>query len=484
MIINHNLPALNTWNYSENNNLFVDKSIAKLASGLRINKAADDAAGLAIREKMRAQIRGIDQGYANAQDGISLIQTAEGGMGTIQDTLHRMRELSVQAANDTVTDGDRELIQTEIDELVKNIDQIANDTEFNTLKLLNGGVAVSTGGTGGTGSPAGGKVISLPPGTPSGSTSIAKGSSLIDLSKVQKVRFTEITNYNGNYYNTIEFTIDQLKAGTAVWYAPHAVNPTAEPYYFSIDLVNNTITSSAVKMGNNFDIVQLIGVSGYSLPTGTTGFYADRVTWQGTFAANQGPENSLGNYPNGALYVPLSAGPSTMTWSFSGDPTGSTPTIQAGDPPLPTANTTSTPTTPSTADTDGLVIHVGPNTDQEIRLPLPVDMRASAFGLGPGQPSVTTRAAADSSIERLDIALARVSTIRAGIGAMQNRLEHAMENNAVYSVNLSAAESRISDVNMAKEMTSFTKHQMLLQSSQAMLSQANTQPQSVLQLLR
>ncbi|MDR1702131.1 MAG: flagellin [Sporomusaceae bacterium] len=468
MIINHNIPALNTWNYSENNNLLVNKSAAKLASGLRINQAADDAAGLAIREKMRAQIRGIDQGYANSQDGISLIQTAEGGMGTIQNVLHRMRELSVEAANDTVTDADRELIQTEINELVKSIDQIANDTEFNTLKLLNGGAPASSG------SAPGGIVIPLPPGTPSGSDSIAKGTSLIDLSKV-----TSVTFYEGTLnINPVTFSIADLVAGNGVWYAPnYPLNPTQEPYYFSVDLVNNTITSSAGWDGNNIDRVKLNFVSGYSPPPGESGFFADSVTWQGTYLPGRDPGKSLGDTLDGLLNMPFFTGPSTMTWSFSGIPTGSTPTILITDPPLPTATAVPTPT-------DGLVIHTGPNTDQEVRLPLPIDMRASALGVGGGAASVATQDEANSSIELLDSALTYVSTARAGVGAMQNRLEYAMENNAVYSVNLSAAESRISDVNMAKAMMIYTKQKILVESSNAMLSQANTQPQSVLQLLR
>lgn len=138
MIINHNIPALNTYNKLMLNNSGMSKSLEKLSSGLRINRAADDAAGLAISEKMRAQIRGLDQASRNAQDGISMIQTAEGGLNETHSILQRMRELSVQAANDTYTSQDRSEIQKEIDQLTSEIDRIANTTEFNTKKLLDG----------------------------------------------------------------------------------------------------------------------------------------------------------------------------------------------------------------------------------------------------------------------------------------------------------------------------------------------------------
>ena len=144
MIINHNIPALNTYNRLAVNNAGMAKSLEKLASGLRINKAADDAAGLAISEKMRSQIRGLDQAVRNAQDGISLIQTAEGALGETHNILQRMRELSVQAANDTYTSEDRLQIQKEIDQLTSEIDRIANTTQFNTKNLLNGDMSALT----------------------------------------------------------------------------------------------------------------------------------------------------------------------------------------------------------------------------------------------------------------------------------------------------------------------------------------------------
>ncbi|MFS8651339.1 MAG: flagellin, partial [Caldibacillus sp.] len=138
MIINHNIPALNTYNRLVGNNTAVQKNMEKLASGLRINRAGDDAAGLAISEKMRAQIRGLEMASKNAQDGISLIQTAEGALNEVHSILQRMRELAVQSANDTNTDQDRQALQEEVDQLAQEITRIANNTEFNTQNLLGG----------------------------------------------------------------------------------------------------------------------------------------------------------------------------------------------------------------------------------------------------------------------------------------------------------------------------------------------------------
>ncbi|MDR1702591.1 MAG: flagellin [Sporomusaceae bacterium] len=455
MMINHNIPALNTLQQYQSNNRFVDKSIAKLASGLSINKAADNAAGLAIREKMRAQIRGIDQGYQNCADAISLIQTAEGGMSSIQNALHRMRELCVQAANDTVTVGDRELIQTEINELCHNIDQIANNTEFNTIKLLCSGAGTS-GGTGGM---------------------------------TSGVHFTP------------------------PW---HLANPsdTWEEYIFSADLTTNTVTSYALWLPtadpsgvassafpetaplNNIAAVLLSGLSGYQ----ETQVWASVLVSYGGIPdsnADYSPDKSLGGYSDG--YFPtFQAGQSSyMTWQFKAHKEISPGVFVEEVVDLSKATgvtfyerTNSITPIPlftiaalSANSSQNLIIHTGPNTDQELTLPLPVDMRCGALGLVVGQPSALTVNDANNSLSLIDQALAKVSSERAKTGAMQNRLEQILDNSASYSVNLSSAESRLSDVNMAKEMLNYTKQKILLSSSQAMLAQTNNFSQNILGLL-
>lgn len=268
MIINNNVNALNTWRNLGMTNTRMGKSLEKLSSGLRINRAADDAAGLAISEKMRSQIRSLNQAIRNAQDGISLIQTAEGALNEMHAMMHRLRELAIQAINGTNTDDDRQKLQDEVDQLLSEIDRIADTTEFNTKPLLNGS-------------------------------------------------FSERFQIGPNSGQTLSVSVTAMGAGA-------------------------------------------LGLSGISIST----------------ASNA----------------------------------------------------------------------------------------ADALG-------------------RIDGALEAVSTQRAALGAIQNRLEHTINNLSVTAENLTAAESRIRDVDMAHQVMEFTRNQILIQSGTAMLAQANLLPQSVLQLL-
>ncbi|MHB8172572.1 MAG: flagellin N-terminal helical domain-containing protein [Thermincolia bacterium] len=268
--INQNVQALNAHRNLGITSSFLSKSMEKLSSGLRINRAADDAAGLAISEKLRGQVKGLNQAVRNSQDGISLIQTAEGALNTTHAVLQRMRQLSVQAANDTNTTADRNAIKTEIDALNLELTRISTNTEFNTKKLLDG-----------------------------------------------------------------------------------------------------TFSSQNLQIGAN----------------------------------------------NGQ----------TIQVSISG---------------------------------------------------------VSSTNLGVNAITVDTTANANAAISSIDVALANVSTIRAGLGALQNRLEYTIADLNVASENLAVSENRIRDVDMAEEMVSFTKNQILSQAGTAMLAQANQAPQNVLQLLR
>ncbi|HLR10000.1 MAG TPA: flagellin Hag [Sporosarcina sp.] len=288
MIINHNISALNTHRQLSFNNTNVGKNLEKLSSGYRINRAGDDAAGLAISEKMRAQIKGLDMAQKNAQDGISLIQTAEGALAETHSILQRARELAVQSANDTnITQNDRQAMQEELNALLEEIDGIADRTEFNTQKLING-------------------------------------------------------DFNGKFH--IGANSDQ--------------NISVE-----IDAMN----------------VEELGL--------------------------------------GELVV----------------------------------------------------------EDLE---------HASGEEAGTEEGGILTQESADEAIKTFDDAINKVSTQRAKLGAIQNRLEHTINNLGASSENLTAAESRIRDVDMAKEMMEFTKNNILTQAAQAMLAQSNQMPNGVLQLLR
>jgi flagellin len=376
MRINHNIAALNTYRQLTIGNANAAKNMEKLSSGLRINRAGDDAAGLAISEKMRGQIRGLEMASKNAQDGISLIQTAEGALNETHSILQRMRELAVQASNDTNTDADRQELQKEIDQLIEEIDRIAQTTEFNTKKLLNGDLK--------------------------GVRDIA-----------QSVAFDQVSN-------TSVFT--NISAGTTI----------------TEDNTYNVRISSATT-GNVYTL-----------------------TWT----------DAAGN--TGSVTVSSAGGAVTI-----GDASITIGTLSTGSIGEEATFTVRKAVT-QLAD-NSLTYQIGANSSQTMRVSIE-DMSASALHVD--KISVTTAQAAEASISAINKAIEDVSAQRSKLGAFQNRLEHTINNLGTAAENLTAAESRIRDVDMAKEMMEFTKNNILSQAAQAMLAQANQQPQGVLQLLR
>jgi flagellin len=367
-------------------NQSMGKTLERLSSGLRINRAGDDAAGLAISEKMRGQIKGLETAVKNAQDSISLIQTAEGALTETHSILQRMRELSVQAASDTNTDVDRNQIQLELDQLREEIDRISRTTEFNTQKLLDGkiesfrgseDIKVVTGGNINVGATKMGTVV--------------EGTYVVEVGQLE-----------GLENSVLDVRITQITAGG----------------------IDTTVVSL------NAGVTTLGGIS---------------FTW-------------------------------TSTTFNLGDFGGSLPKNEIVDSAVVRVEGTYT-------KNDQLVFQIGANEGHNIILGID-DMSAAALGLTTSSLVATDQDSAERSIMVVDAAIHKVSTARASLGAVQNRLEHTISNLGVASENLTAAESRIRDADMAKEMMEFTKQQILLQASNAMLAQANTIPQNVLQLLR
>ncbi len=383
MRINHNIAALNTYRQLSNNGVLSNKSLEKLSSGLRINRAGDDAAGLAISEKMRGQIRGLDQATRNAQDSISLIQTAEGALNETHSILQRMRELANQAANDTNTDVDRGEIQKEINQLADEIDRIANTTEFNTQKLLDGSKVGLRGEING-------KVTVQNNSSISNFTATAADTDLLDTTGT--IIITRHTDAAGD---TTDFTIGDPNGTGASLSALTTITGFGS---------NITITSLAtMKVGESITI-------------------------------------SVRKYE--AALTDVSKAISTQ---------------------------------------------IGANTGQNMLIGIN-NMQASALGVRDASSGeavdVSTAEKATAAITSINNAIELVSAERSKLGAYQNRLEHTINNLGTSSENLSAAESRIRDVDMAKEMMEFTKMSILQQAATAMLAQANQQPQGVLQLLR
>ena len=412
MIINHNMNALNAHRNMGVNNTASGKSMEKLSSGLRINRAGDDAAGLAISEKMRGQIRGLEQSSRNASDGISMIQTAEGALNETTNILQRMRELAVQSANDTNTSDDREQLQKEMTQLGEEIDRIANNTEFNTKKLLNGNMGKATTAVKGT--------------------VVNEGSLKNDVDK--DTEFANLKDANGNNLGIAED--DEI---TATW------SVGGKQYSASITVANGgTLDDLKTAIENDATIEK------FDITAGT-------ITVE---AAQTGITNQIN-------------GLSIEVKSANGD------RKEAASNAL---SSFSVGTKAADTRTNGSAnLQIGANGGQQLNLSIE-DMRATSLGVSNLQ--VGTQSQANTAINVIDEATKRVSSERANLGAAQNRLEYTISNLDNTAENLTSAESTLRDVDMAKEMMEYSKNNILSQAAQSMISQANQQPQNVLQLLR
>jgi flagellin len=390
MRINHNIAALNTYRQFSGAANAQSKSMEKLSSGLRINRAGDDAAGLAISEKMRGQIRGLEMGAKNAQDGISLIQTAEGALNETHSILQRMRELAVQSSNDSNTDADRTELQKEMDQLIEEVDRIGNNTEFNTKKLIDG--------------------------SKSGVTE-QLGSVSFD-NQGETALFTAVAATTASL------------AGTPGTEADETINVKITDY----DAAANTYSLQWTTQDGDTDTLTGVAAAGgaQTIVTGAGGSYSLTLGAVGT--EDIGKEATFTSRASVEEY----------------------------------ANNT-------------LSFQIGANSSQTMNVDIN-DMRASALHVD--NIDVSSAATAEASISAINKAIEDVSAQRSKLGAFQNRLEHTINNLGTSQENLTAAESRIRDVDMAKEMMEQTKNSILSQAAQAMLAQANQQPQGVLQLLR
>jgi len=586
MIINHNIAALNTYRQLNNNQNISQKSLEKLSSGLRINRAGDDAAGLAISEKMRAQIRGLDQASRNAQDGISMIQTAEGALNEVHSILQRMRELANQAANDTNVDIDRNEIQKEINQLTSEINRIGNTTEFNTQKILKGDTGIDVAKTN----------ISGIQNLSGGSTSKTQASvtfKAIALSDSETGSFSTTFSIQGKSFivNLSHDTTTMTDEGTIGDPSLDSAKTTATILYRTAD---STSDGNGVAIANTL-VAAKVGDALQAMidaDADLAGNYTVSVSGQditisavagGAYDGSAGIIDSI-DATGGVITddVPLSMGTTSITnasttldfsslsssdlvgkgWTINGQvvefynadegvyqgeaiginvgtgKTGADLVAQIASQlnskveGVRVEQGTTTTDLIITADAlgelgnglefkDGGVksnfkatFQVGSNQGQSMTIEI-ADMRALALNISgtvanakhsvvegakfiatqdvtDGTSNVGTEFALDVSnhesaaaaVTVINNAIERVSAQRSQLGAYQNRLEHTINNLGTSSENLTAAESRIRDVDMAKEMMEFTKMNILSQAAQAMLAQANQMPQNVLQLLR
>lgn len=413
MRINHNIAALNTHRQLNSASTAQSKSMEKLSSGLRINRAGDDAAGLAISEKMRGQIRGLDQAAKNSQDGISMIQTAEGALNETHSILQRMRELSVQSANDTNTLDDRKEIQKEVEQLKSEINRISETTEFNTQKLLNGSLGVSGSST------------------DSAVVSVGSATGLVP----------------GDYTFTVDTAATKATAaaGSADFSTPADVSGkelVINGTKIDFSGMTNNDTASIVSKINEYKDITGVEASGATTVTLTqTQFGSDaKLVIGGSDAAE-----FAGAVTDGANASVTIEGPNGATQQVNG--LGQEVGFKGAEFTVAGAATDSATITVAGG---GATLQIGANQSQNMTIDMN-EISTNTLGDRANNKLVkdinlTTQSGADEATKVLDNAIKQVSAERSKLGAFQNRLEHTINNLGTSSENLTAAESRIRDV--------------------------------------
>jgi len=443
MVVKNNISALNTLNTMNRNNSALSKSLEKVSSGMKINSAADDASGYAISEKMRVQIRSLDQANQNAQNGNKLLKTAEGAVSSTLEILKTLKEKVVNAANDTNTTADRQIIQDELNQAIDQINDNANVT-FNGKTLVDGSMnkAIVTATT------AAFTNQSLSTGTVVASTLTSlqdRNGNTLDIKSTDKIKVSFVQN--GRTFTT-EYT-----AGTT-----------------TLSEIFGKVTTQAGGGSYGFgaltNAASAIGVDA----TGTSVYTADGTNAITAVGASGGTEQQISGFS-----ISVSGVDGNVKKSINEKLDDFTSTIKAQDK----------------SDNNALTLQIGTSSNQSINVGLS-DMRARALGLQGTDATtgvvknidVTTKDNANVAINVLDTAITKVLSEQTKIGSVQSRLEYTSANLTTASENVSAAESTIRDANMAKEMTEFTKNNILMQASQAMLAQANQSTQNVLSLLQ
>jgi flagellin len=383
MRVQHNIAAMNSYRNYGNNTKTINKNLEKLSSGYKINRAGDDAAGLAISEKMRAQITGLEVAQKNAKDGISLVQTAEGALTEVHSMLNRMFELAEQSANGTYDkDLDRQQLQKEVSALRTEINRIRDSSNFNGQKLLNGEL---------------------------------DGSEVSGMSSVTDASFAE----GDDATTASNEAVQGISGVTITW------DSTNENYAVAVNGLANTYTATATfDPGDSSVDIDITNNNGDEFGTLTLqlGEFAEDGSTVGTATITMGKGSSL--------------------------------QLQIGD---------------SSDSYNQLKVNIG-------------DIQDKALGID--TIDISNVSGATGAMKQIKDAINTVSDIRGGLGAIQNRLEHTINNLSVMQENMQDAESTIRDTDVAAEMMKYTKNSILVQSAQAMLAQANQQPQGVLQLLQ
>ena len=402
MRIQHNIMAMNAYRNYANNTSALSKNLEKLSSGYKINRAGDDAAGLAISEKMRAQITGLDKAQDNAKDGISLVQTAEGALTEVHDMLNRMYELAEQSANGTFEDGtNRKQLQKEVDQLKSEINRIADSVNFNGIKLLDGSMAAN--------------------GTTTIKSAGTSTTANVDVSIMADSLFDDKDNRTEPKFTLTAGSTNQADG---------------------VKVANDGVTIS-LKKGKEYSAadIQALLMKATSAGTGVSDDMMKSV--QNASVTGAGVTNA------------------SKPWTSLAKDTG-TAVANTGKP---------------------LTLQIGDTSDRFNQLKVGIkDCHIDALGLTDMKIGDQTSAA--TALDKIKSAINFVSDVRGTLGATQNRLDHTINNLSVMQENIQDAESTIRDTDVADEMMAYTKNNILIQSAQAMLAQANQVPQGVLQLLQ
>ena len=470
MVVQHNLTAMNSNRMLGLTTKTQAKATEKLSSGYKINRAADDAAGLAISEKMRKQIRGLTQASANAQDGISAVQTAEGALTEVHDMLQRMNELAVKAANGTQSASDREAIQSEINQLVTEIDRVSITTKFNETYLLKGNNN--------------GEVGKLTYSVSTASLQTAFGTSVNKVNSstgVLKAGTTELNEANSK--ETV------AKAGITLDDTSGYDQNVIDRINNSTNITGRTITvTNAANTAVKYVVIESTTAGGANSETGTD--YASVSDVVNALNA-QGVADGSSTDPTIKAYASMDEMMAAIKNDFGNDIKAISSYItevdDAGSAVTDASGKETWLKVETFADLNSAVdlsLHVGADSTAENKINMNIAMM-SARGLGINGLKVNGQDSsnADSAINTIAAALQKVSNQRSSLGAIQNRLEHTINNLDNVVENTQSAESAIRDTDMATQMVTYSNNQILAQAGQAMLAQSNQANQGVLSLL-
>ena len=474
MIVQHNITAMNANRMLGMTTNSLSKSTEKLSSGYRINRAADDAAGLTISEKMRKQIRGLDQASTNAEDGVSAVQTAEGALTEVHSMLQRMNELAVQASNGTNSQSDRQAIQDEISQLTTEIDRVAETTKFNETYLLKGGDGTKNVTMNGHDA---GLKGTLTDGATSASFSLEKGA--LDAGKKVTI--------GGK-----EYTIGaEAKDGQALVDAKAAdgnkITVNGKEYIYKTDKWTDGTNAVTVGTGANAGEIKIGAGDTVSDGSKTLTVMTDAKKADGTVGKDE-IDDTDSSVITAKKAIELMKN-ELLAANKIGVDDDSTPAVSVDAPTAYDATKATTFTitkgNAKVADRLSFNLHVGSDADMTNKISVNIEtMNSSYLGIKGLNVADDSGNAATYAIDAIADAVAKVSEQRSALGAVQNRLEHTIDNLDNVVENTTSAESLIRDTDMAEEMVAYSKNNILQQAGQSMLAQANQANQGVLSLLQ